>query len=408
MQIRSLDTGALERRITLADVGPLEWTPDGARLAIAGANQNAIRIIDVTSGQEPLVLRGHDSGSWDVGFIGGGERLASVGQNGELRVWDVTPDGPLALRAVTPRSGTPWDLNLSPDGSELLVATSGRAIERLSTDTNELLAERAGQMVGQWPYAAPVSPDWRLASSVDNSDGSGAVLDAATLTPHPMLPALPDCTSPLAFSPDGALLALDGTSLCAVGNFIGPFEPPAGADLRNRVIDVDSGREVLDLGVEEVPKVVFNPGGGFAAGRYLAVNVEFQRIDLYDLAERRLIVSMPVPDGVTGLTFDTTGQRLIGGTTGGRVWALDLAALIEGTPAEDAIVLDQVVDDGSITDLEVSSDGTLAIAGLGDRIKLFDLSTGELLLELRVQQTPGGRTSSSDRMAATSCTPTAR
>ena len=44
------------------------------------------------------------------GSSAAGERLASVGQNGELRVWDVTPDGPPALRAVTPRSGTPWDV----------------------------------------------------------------------------------------------------------------------------------------------------------------------------------------------------------------------------------------------------------------------------------------------------------
>ncbi len=75
-------------------------------------------------------------------------------------------------------------MNISPDGSELLVATSGRAIERLSADTSELLAERAGQMVGQWPYVAPVSSDGRLAASVDSSDGSGAVLDVTTLTPH--------------------------------------------------------------------------------------------------------------------------------------------------------------------------------------------------------------------------------
>ena len=97
-----------------------------------------------------------------------------------------------------------------------------------------------------------------------------------------------------------------------------------------------------------------------------------------------------MPDTSIGLAFDPTGTRIVGGTVGGRVFALDLAAVVEGTPAEEAIVLDQIVDDSSITDLEISSDGTLATAGLGDRIKLLDLSTGELLLELRVQQTPGG------------------
>ena len=366
----------------------LDWSPDGDRLAIAGANQSAIRIVDV-SWDETLVLRGHASGSWDVEFVSG-DRLASVGQNGELRVWDVTPDGPPALHAVTPRSGSPFGLHVSPDGSELLVDTVGRTIERLSAESGELLAERTGQLVGSWPYVAPVSADWRLAASASGSDPSAVVLDPTTLTPHAAIPPLPVCTTPVAFSADGALLALDGRSVCAVGNWIGPFEPPPGADLRNRVIEVDSGREVLDLGVEEIGTMTFNPSGEFVAGRYLAVIVEFERLDLYDVAERRLIATLPVPDLLFGLAFDPSGQRLVGSTGSGRIWVLDLVALVGGASAEEAILLDQVADDGSLSNIAVSADGTLATAGLGDRVKLWDLSSGALLIELRTNPTQGG------------------
>ena len=40
-----------------------------------------------------MVLRGHESGSWDVAFTAGGDRLVSGAAAGGLRVWDVTDDG---------------------------------------------------------------------------------------------------------------------------------------------------------------------------------------------------------------------------------------------------------------------------------------------------------------------------
>ena len=132
----------------------------------------AIRVFDVSSGADPLVLSGHESGSWDAEFIGDGDRLASVGQSGELRVWDVSTDGPAALGAIAPASGSPWSVDFSPDGNEVLVGTSGQTIERLSTETGERLAERDAQLVGRLPYWAPVSADGRFVASTNETDGT--------------------------------------------------------------------------------------------------------------------------------------------------------------------------------------------------------------------------------------------
>ena len=389
VQVRELRTGQLERSISTADGGPAVWSPDGDQLAVAGGNESHIRIIDVSSGEDALVLRGHQSGSWDVAYIADGDRLASVGATGELRVWDVTADGPPALGAVAPRSGAPWHVVISPDGSELLVDTDGQTIERLAAGSGELTAERTDQLVGRLPFRSAVSSDWRVLASANQSDGSAAILDMSSLTP---IEALPACTSPVAFSSNGALLVLDGRGICDAETGRGLFEPPTGADLRSRVIEVGSGREVIDIGEGLLFHAVFNPQGRFAADRYLAVNVGTDRLDLYDVVERRLIDSLSVPDAQFFAAFDPTGRWLVGSTAAGRIWVLDFAAVVAGTPAEDAIVHDWVAHRSGIPEIAIGADGTLATIGFGEEVKLWTLPTGEPLLELRTAPAQGKST----------------
>ena len=309
----------------MTDVGPAVWSPDGTRLAIAGANQGPIRIYDVSSGAEPLVLSGHESGSWDAEFIGDGDRLASVGQFGELRVWDVSRDGPAALGAIAPVSGSPWSLDMSPDGAEVIVSTTGQTIERLSAQTGEQLATRGEQLVGLLPFGAPVSPDGRFVASTNQADGAGAVLDAKSLQP---IVALPPCASPIAFSDDGSMLALDGRKLCVPGS-AASFDPPADAELRSRIVEVDSGREILDLGEDWIGAALFNPPGQFAADRYVVVNVDFRRLDFYDLVEHRLIDSLHLTIPVYKTELDPTGRWLVG-SGDGRFWVLDFVSVVRG------------------------------------------------------------------------------
>jgi DNA-binding SARP family transcriptional activator/WD40 repeat protein len=383
VQIVDMATGDVVRRIAMADVGPLDWSTDGRFLSVAGANSSPIHLFDVSTGEDALVLRGHASGSWDAGFIGDGERLASVGYDGELRVWNVTPAGPPALRAVALGSGLPWTVEMSPDGSEMIVSTVGGTIERIAADTGDVLAQRADQLVGELPYLAPVSPDWRFVASVNRPDGRAAVLDLTTLAPVTPLPA---CTSPVAFSPDGALLVLQGTALCAADGLI---DPPADAQQRNRIVDVRSGREVLDLGDDSIMDATFNPAGPFPAGRYVAINNNTARAELYDLEERRLLGTLDVDDGLWATRFDPTGRWLVGATGAGRIWVLDLAAVVAGTPPEQAIVLDLVAHEGGIPAIAISSDGTLATTDFGETVRLWNMSTGKLLGELSTGTKPG-------------------
>ncbi len=175
--------------------------------------------------------------------------------------------------------------------------------------------------------------------------------------------------------------------MCAPGD--GLFAAPEAATLRNRIIDVSSGREVVDLGDATIFDAAFNPEGPFPAGQYLAVNANTARVDLYDVRAQRLVASLPVDDGVWGLRFDPTGQWLVAATGGGRIWAVDVAAVVAGAPADDATVLDIVAHDSGSW-FSISADGILATTGFGESVKLWDLATGESLLEFGTGRATGG------------------
>jgi len=365
------------------EAGAVSWSPRGDRLAIAGANQSPVRVVDAASGKEDMALRGHESGSWDVAFLGDGDRLVSVGYAGGLRVWDVTDGGPAALHAFAPSSGAPEAVQLSPDGAEMVVSTADGTVDRIATATGTVLASLTGQLVGPPTFAPPVSLNWQRVASVDATGGRTVIRDLRSLDP---VAEVPTCASPLGFSPDGSLLALDGLGPCTPDMGGTPrFAPTSGTVLRTRVLDVASGREILDLGDHGSIDARFNPPGRFAGGRYLAVNLDDQVVDIYDTATRRRVTSLEFGgDAVFGLAFDPHGRWLAGATASGRAWVLDLAAVVAGTPAKDAMVFDKTVHQGVTAAVALSADGQLATAGAGDgHVSLWDISSGRLVVELR-------------------------
>ena len=92
---------------------------------------------------------------------------------------------------------------------------------------------------------------------------------------------------------------------------------------------------------------MFNPGGRFPAGRYLAVNVGNEFVEIYDMDTLTLLTSLDFGDDFTfGMSFDPEGKWLAGGTADGHAWVLDLAAVVAGTAAADAMLFDETVHAG--------------------------------------------------------------
>jgi WD40 repeat protein len=167
-------------------------------------------------------------------------------------------------------------------------------------------------------------------------------------------------------------------------------EAPAGADLRSRVLDVDTGEVVLDLGDRSLLDGKFNPGSEFAEpGRYLAVAVagDVNVLEIHDLSNGEILSSVERPEFLA-VRFDPTGRWLYGWGFDA-VWVLDLAAVVDGSPAEEAFVFDRIASVGTPR-ATVSGDGVLATSGNGEGLmRLWDLATGDQLIEFRTDRIDG-------------------
>jgi WD40 repeat protein len=227
-----------------------------------------------------------------------------------------------------------------------------------------------------------VSPDWRLVATAAAADGRTVLRDLHTLEP---VGEVAPCASPLALSPDGSLLVLDGLGPCTP-RFGGPagVQPTGDSVLRSRVVDARTGAEVLDLGERGVSLALFNPPGRYPAGRFLVVDIDNATLEIYDMSTRTLVSSLGFRDTfVWGLSFDPQGRWLAGGSESGRGWVLDFDAVVNGKDRKDATIFDKLVDQGGTAATSLRADGLLATAGSGDgRIKLWNVGTGEPVAEL--------------------------
>lgn len=74
----------------------VEFAPDGSLLA-TGSVDATVRLWDPSTGDQRLVLRGHDGVVWDLAFSPDGSKLASASPSGSVRVWALDLDDLVAI-----------------------------------------------------------------------------------------------------------------------------------------------------------------------------------------------------------------------------------------------------------------------------------------------------------------------
>ena len=107
--------GSPEREITVDKeaLGSVRFSANGRRLVTVGLD-GAVRVVDVRGGPPLAEMRGHFGPAIDAVFVRGIDDVASVGQDGTLRRWTVSP---LAVLPQKTPSGRP---NFSPDGKRVV------------------------------------------------------------------------------------------------------------------------------------------------------------------------------------------------------------------------------------------------------------------------------------------------
>jgi serine/threonine protein kinase/WD40 repeat protein len=409
----------------------LAFSPDGRSLAawtIGVVGSPTVRLLDVASGMEWQVVKGHAARVESVAFSADGTRLFSAGDTmGErssgsvVKEWDVTPAGgprlpdfttvksPAGDRVAVYQPG--WGSPLRPEGGSAEVTIRDLA-------GKEIVVFRGHSRVHQLKFSPDgrlvVSQEWGGEIKVWETDtgkerwASGKLLTAQS---SPAAWARP-------FSADGRLLALpesDGVKIVRTADFqqlfgigdtfqryfspngrrlvawyrspVNPDQPrsPVKPQGVMKLWDVDAGREILSAPPADFPgSVVFSPDsrffacGSLRADRDLTVwdaTTGAQRITLKDSFASRLAFN---PDG----TRLVAAHSVESGMSGATVWDLGTGKILQRLPGHTALA-------GPVN---FSPDGQRIVsASVGlqtNEITLWDAVTGRELLSLKAKRLP--------------------
>ena len=323
----------------------LTYSPDGRYLAYGGSDGTA-RVWAVDSGVEQITFRAHIGPVEVVRFSPDGRCLATCcSESGRIKLWDLTrhPEhSTLARTCVAPGEVPVWDL-LRGAGPQM--ARTGPDIEALgfTADGRRLVSVAEGGTVQTWDGVSGVLLAERKLP-----------LAAEVITPAVLADLAPGARHLAARSKDDPTVV--------------------------RIWDVETGREEQVLEGHRMPVFVvrFAPDGKWLA------TVGCDRKEpgvpheglIWDVSTGKVAGRFQGKGQVHNLAFSPDGKRLAAGCAGGRVWVLDWK---RGKKR-----LDAVEHSGEVTAVAISPDGKqLASAGRKDHtVRLWDLAKGRLVAEL--------------------------
>jgi hypothetical protein len=185
----------------------------------------------------------------------------------------------------------------------------------------------------------------------------------------------------------GRFAVIDGHRLCdALPGFGPPLLPGGGGGGHSRVVDLQTGQTVLDLGDAPIGPARFGPPGDDGLPDVVAVGwATAPGYDVHDLDTGAELGSYPVPNAdILNTTLSSDWRRLALTTRGGDLIVVDTDALRRVDDPDDAVDWEVVAHNGLVPGLSISDGGLIATGAQSGEVRVWS-PTGELVADLPIE-----------------------